>query len=108
MWMDIAVGIMAVIAFGVSAMCFFEGLKDRDEEQKNINRIIKEPSEFFRLVLFVSMYTKNTSTYVQLIITLIWNIICTRFSVVGLCLHILFRYGRSFDLEGNYVQNINS
>ena len=32
MWMDIAVGIMAVIAFGVSAMCFFESLKDRDEE----------------------------------------------------------------------------
>ena len=32
MWMDIAVGIMAVIALGVSAMCFFEGLKDRDEE----------------------------------------------------------------------------
>lgn len=31
MWMDIAVGVMAVIAFGVSAMCYFEGFKDYDE-----------------------------------------------------------------------------
>ena len=32
MWMDIAVGIMAVVAFGISAICYFEGLKDHDEE----------------------------------------------------------------------------
>ena len=31
MWMDIAVGIMAVISFGVSVMCYFEGIKDYDE-----------------------------------------------------------------------------
>lgn len=31
MWMDIAVGVMAVIAFGVSAVCYFEGFKDHDE-----------------------------------------------------------------------------
>lgn len=31
MWMDIAVGIMAVVAFVVSVVCFFEGLKDHDE-----------------------------------------------------------------------------
>lgn len=31
MWMDIAVGIMAAIAFLVSGICFFEGLKDREE-----------------------------------------------------------------------------
>ncbi len=31
MWMDIAVVIMSVLAFGASAVCFFEGLKDHDE-----------------------------------------------------------------------------
>lgn len=31
MWMDIAVAVMAVVAFGVSAMCFFEGLRDHNE-----------------------------------------------------------------------------
>ncbi len=30
MWMDIAVGVMAVIAVGVSIMCYFEGLKDHE------------------------------------------------------------------------------
>ena len=28
MWMDIAVGIMAFIAFGVGAVCYFEELRD--------------------------------------------------------------------------------
>lgn len=32
MWMDIAVGIMAVLAFVASAMCFFEGLKNHEED----------------------------------------------------------------------------
>ncbi len=30
MWMDIAVGIMAAVAFGISAVCYFEGLKDHE------------------------------------------------------------------------------
>ncbi len=34
MWMDIAVGVMAVIAFGVSAVCYFEGLKDHDAKDQ--------------------------------------------------------------------------
>jgi len=34
MWMDIAVGIMAVLAFGASAICFFEGLKDYDKDDE--------------------------------------------------------------------------
>lgn len=33
MWMDIAVGIMAVLAFGVGAMCFLEGVRDHDDKQ---------------------------------------------------------------------------
>ena len=32
MWMDISVGIMAVVAFGISAICYFEGLKDHDDK----------------------------------------------------------------------------
>ena len=32
MWMDIAVGIMAVVAFGISAICCFEGLKEHDDK----------------------------------------------------------------------------
>jgi len=32
MWMDIAVGIMAVVAFGISAICYFEGLKEHDDK----------------------------------------------------------------------------
>ena len=34
MWMDIMVGIMAVVAFGVSGMCYFEGLKEREDKDK--------------------------------------------------------------------------
>lgn len=33
MWMDIAVGVMAVIAFGIGAVCYFEGLKDHDDDK---------------------------------------------------------------------------
>ncbi len=35
MWMDIAAGIMAVIAFGVSIMCYLEGLKDHEDKNKD-------------------------------------------------------------------------
>ena len=32
MWMDIAVGIMAVAALVISAVCYCEGLKDHDDK----------------------------------------------------------------------------
>ena len=32
MWMDITVGVMAVVAFGVSIICYFEGFKGHDEK----------------------------------------------------------------------------
>lgn len=34
MWMDIAVGIMTVLAFGVSLVCFFEGSQDCEDGDK--------------------------------------------------------------------------
>lgn len=34
MWMDIAVGVMAVIAFLISGMCFFEGFRDHESKDQ--------------------------------------------------------------------------
>lgn len=34
MWMDIAVVIMAVVAFGAGAVCYVEGLKDHDNKSE--------------------------------------------------------------------------
>ncbi len=34
MWMDIAVGVMAVVAVLVSGVCFFEGLGDHEAKDQ--------------------------------------------------------------------------